>query len=92
MVDTCNNRFQRAKRSASSVKSVLLMKAVCYFRDVWQDFNPLTRSWRRPLSYRNQSIDLLCKEQQELHNDQQNGQALSNNSFEFVWPFCEVGA
>ena len=34
-----------------------------FFYFVWKEttHKPLTVSWRRPLSYRNQSIDLLCK-------------------------------
>ena len=28
---------------------------------VWEIFSPLTLSWRRPISYRNQSIDLWSK-------------------------------
>ena len=36
-------------------------KGVCFKYFSWRKGIVLTLSWRRPLSYRNQSIDLLCK-------------------------------
>ena len=70
-------------------------------------FNPLILSWRRLLSYRNQSIDLLDwflydnglrneRVKRQLHelvkHTQTIGREIADELFECVWPLCGIGA
>ena len=69
-------------------------------------FNPLTLSWRRLLSYRNQSIDLLVwflydnglrneRVKRQFHKTVKHTQTIrleiANELFECVWPLCGTG-
>ena len=53
---------------------------------IWQKQVNLTFSWRRPLSYRNQSIDFLCKSIDWFLND--NG--LRHEKVKFAWTITLV--
>ena len=70
-------------------------------------FNPLTLPWRRLLSYRNQSIDLLDwflydnglrneRVKRQFHKTVKHTQTIhreiANELFECVWPLCGTGA